>query len=148
MLRIKDLLGHKVYKYNVILTWSRMFMKKSAVDILLISINSIFKSMSLPKQPARAQATVHKIMILLSKQKRLPQNSSNTKYLVIRINTFYISATKPPEFYRSSHCLRIRNSKYRMHKIESSIIIIFWLFLFLEHSFQVNMHFCYLYPCF
>ena len=66
-------------------------MKKSAVDILLISMNSIFKSMSLPKQPARAQATVHKIMILLSKQKRLPQNTSNTSYLVLRIKTVHIS---------------------------------------------------------
>ena len=46
-------------------------MKKSAVDILLISMNLIFKSMSHPKQPARAQATVHKIMILLSNQNRV-----------------------------------------------------------------------------
>ena len=36
--------------------------------------------MSLPKQPARAQATVHKIMILLSMRNRYSQNNDTMNF--------------------------------------------------------------------
>ena len=86
-------------------------MKKSAVDILLISMNSIFKSMSLPKQPARAQATVHKIMILLSKKKRFPRNTSNISCSVYIENSLHISMTKFPESFRKITYVLLEDEK-------------------------------------
>ena len=67
-----------------------MFMKKSAVDILLISMNLIFKSMSHPKQPARAQATVHKTMISLSNHKGLPQNICIRDHKLFQVKKYEI----------------------------------------------------------
>ena len=65
-------------------------MKKSAVDILLISMNLIFKSMSHPKQPARAQATVHKTMISLSNHKGLPQNFCIRDYKLFQVKKYEV----------------------------------------------------------
>ena len=76
-------------------------MKQSAVDILLISMNLIFKSMSHPKQPARAQATVHKTMISLSNYEGLPQN-------------FYIKDPIPFQVEKYEICLYFSTNRYNL----------------------------------